>query len=111
MVSYIGGHAPFDLFCVEDEEELGRVLAGRTLEEALPSVKKVLLLSPSASTSTSLKEEKVLLWKDLVSLGRSESDVHLDAVERSQVANEACLLVYTSGTTGMPKGAAKGTIS
>ncbi len=101
MIAHIGGHAPFDVFCVEDEEELARVLEGRSLREVLPTIKRVVLMSPDAATSS---QPGIMNWRDLVRLGRSESDEHLDAVERTQVANEACLLVYTSGTTGMPKG-------
>ncbi len=40
MISYIGKDAPFDVFCVEDAAELGRVLNGRTMEEALPTARK-----------------------------------------------------------------------
>ncbi len=39
-----------------------------------------------------------------MSLGRSESDSAIRAVESGQFANEAAFLIYTSGTTGHPKG-------
>ncbi len=51
---------------------------------------------------------KVLLKRNVmsiqVSLGRSESDSAIRAVESGQFANEAAFLIYTSGTTGHPKG-------
>ncbi len=71
MVSYISRDAPFHVFCAEDEEELRRVLSGgvRSMEEALPTVRKVVLLSPRA-TGESLPDsvrERVVTWKELVS--------------------------------------------
>ncbi len=42
-----------------------------------------------------------------MSLGRSESDSAIRAVESGQFANEAAFLIYTSGTTGHPKGKRK----
>ncbi len=101
IIAYIAGHAPFDIFCVEDQAELDRVLQGKSIEQVLPTVKKVIFMSPDAKN---INSDKVITWKDLIMLGRSESDSHIRHIEKTQCANEACVLVYTSGTTGMPKG-------
>ncbi len=98
--SYIGGHAPFHVFCVEDEGELRRVLDGRALAEAFPTVRKVVLTAPGATATM----EEAMTWEELLRLGRASSGEALRRVEEEQVANEACALVYTSGTTGTPKG-------
>ena len=37
-------------------------------------------------------------------MGRETPDSELDRIEEEQFVNEACVLVYTSGTTGKPKG-------
>ena len=37
-------------------------------------------------------------------MGRETPDSELDRIEDEQFVNEACVLVYTSGTTGKPKG-------
>ena len=37
-------------------------------------------------------------------MGRATPDSELDRIEEEQFVNEACVLVYTSGTTGKPKG-------
>jgi len=103
-VAHIASHAPFDLFCVEDEKELMRLLGGRPLEEVMPTVKRVILLAPHARPESATHGERVMTWDDFIRIGRSESDSGLDAVERVQFANEAAMLVYTSGTTGVPKG-------
>ncbi len=39
-VQYLGSHAPYHVFCVENLEELKRVTAGKTVKEAFPEVKK-----------------------------------------------------------------------
>ncbi len=43
-VEYVAAHAPFNVFCVDDAQELRRVTPkGKTLREAFPDVKKYLL--------------------------------------------------------------------
>ena len=43
-------------------------------------------------------------WQELLNLGKSESDLHLEERLRDMAINMCALLVYTSGTTGNPKG-------
>ena len=50
------------------------------------------------------REEGVTSWKDLIQLGSSESDIHLKTRLKDMAINNCALLVYTSGTTGNPKG-------
>ena len=50
----------------------------------------------------------VLSWREVVSLGssnqRSELDSRLRQRQTEMAVNQCCCLVYTSGTTGTPKG-------
>ena len=46
----------------------------------------------------------VLSWVDLIELGRKEAEDELDRRLGEMVINQCCHLVYTSGTTGRPKG-------
>lgn len=46
----------------------------------------------------------VLSWKDLVELGKSEDENRLVDRHKRMAVNQCAMLVYTSGTTGMPKG-------
>uniref|UniRef100_A0AAY4CCL9 long-chain-fatty-acid--CoA ligase n=1 Tax=Denticeps clupeoides TaxID=299321 RepID=A0AAY4CCL9_9TELE len=50
------------------------------------------------------KMDNVYTWADFMKLGQDVPDRRLDAVIKSQSANECCTLIYTSGTTGNPKG-------
>ena len=40
----------------------------------------------------------------MLELGKKESDQDLDIREANQAVNKACMYMYTSGTTGPPKG-------
>ena len=46
----------------------------------------------------------VLSWKDLIEMGRKEKEDELNQRLRDMAINQCCHLVYTSGTTGRPKG-------
>ena len=46
----------------------------------------------------------VLSWSELMELGKSVTDTELDKRISNLAVNQAALLVYTSGTTGNPKG-------
>ena len=46
----------------------------------------------------------VLSWPDLIELGKSLPDTELDKRISNLAVNQAAMLVYTSGTTGNPKG-------
>ena len=48
--------------------------------------------------------DNVLHWDDFIELGKRINDRILDEKEKNQAINKACMLMYTSGTTGPPKG-------
>ena len=50
------------------------------------------------------KHEGILSWSDVIKLGKSLPDNELDKRIANLAVNQAALLVYTSGTTGNPKG-------
>ena len=80
-----------------------KVLAGKSLSEAFPTVKKVVLMEGDLPEDPDLAAN-VLTWDELLNLGRSTSDQLLDERERDQAVNQAAMMLYTSGTTGPPKG-------
>ncbi len=106
MVSYLSNHTPFDLLLVEDEDMLKTILANRTVKEAFPTVKKIILLAPQqpANPSEDINSKTVITWKEMIAAGRNISGTCLDEIEARQFVNEACMLLFTSGTTGTPKG-------
>ncbi len=102
--SYLSNFTPFELLFVEDAPMLQMILAGRTPKEAFPTVKKIVLMAPGSDAS-SLGLDNVLTWADLRKAAESVPESQLDEIESSQCVNEACVVLFTSGTTGMPKGA------
>merc|ERR1719318_1636077 len=50
------------------------------------------------------RSPEVKSWQTLLEIGRAEDDTELKKRLANQAVNQACTLVYTSGTTGNPKG-------
>ncbi len=82
---------------------LNYVLSGRSPTGALPVTKHIVLMQ---GEKKSLNNDKcsVLTWREFLALGLTEPKEKLEKREREAVANEACTIVFTSGTTGPPKG-------
>lgn len=104
-VAYIINDAGISVLMVEDETQLHKVLAVR---EELPALEKVILMSGAPEDSG-----WSMSWAELDRLGRAEEGEGvapklLEAV-RARVAAltpaRTLTIVYTSGTTGTPKGA------
>ena len=93
---YIAADCKANIAVVEDEKQLEKFLQVRS---QLPDLKAIVLYRGTA------KAEGVLSWSDLLDIGRKDtSDAELDARRSSTAVNRCCHLVYTSGTTGVPKG-------
>ena len=50
------------------------------------------------------KNRNVITLGDVIELGKGVPVSDLDKIEEEQFVNEACMLIFTSGTTGQPKG-------
>ena len=69
------------------------------MRAAAPSITRVVSLGDAAATA---EGERLT---DFIAAGASVPDESLDAARARCGGREACLLVYTSGSTGQPKGA------
>jgi len=88
---------------VEDEEQLDKALEVR---ELLPSLRKIVVFDMEGLHQ--LDDEGVLSLKALRDLGREHLGSHPKALDERMAAvgpQDLAILVYTSGTTGKPKGA------
>ncbi len=91
------------LLMVENEEQLDKYLA---VEEQLPDIHTVVVLDSSGLAD--LEHPKVVMLEQFYRLG-DEADDDLESEWNRRIdkaePNDTAILVYTSGTTGAPKGA------
>ena len=66
-------------------------------------VKKFILMDPHDCISTKFSEN-VISWQDVKESGYEVNDEILNEIEKNQAVNKVCMLQFTSGTTGPPKG-------
>jgi len=95
-VGYVASNSRANIIVVADEEQLAKVMQ---VKDTLRHLKAVVQYSGKVS------EPGVLSWEQLLQVGRGQDEQRLHQSLREQAVNQACMLVYTSGTTGNPKGA------
>ena len=98
-----------NIIVVEDEIHLEKILL---IKNELPHLKAIIQYTGIPQIKTSHHEENshslVYSWKEFLQIGSVEDESlrkELDERLKRIAVNQCCLLVYTSGTTGQPKGA------
>ena len=90
----------------EDQEQYDKLLEiGR---ERLPAVRTIVFAEPRGMVGRDAGDDRLMFWDNLLELGRQHRAEHPDAVAERMAAaqpDDVMTLVYTSGTTGPPKGA------
>lgn len=92
---YVLANCRANLVVVEDNKQLSKILAIRA---NLPNLLHIIQYTGEPT------EAGVLSWSQLLDIGKGEKEVELDNRLEKLSPNLCCHLVYTSGTTGPPKG-------
>ena len=98
---YICQKAPLDFLVLQDVEMLEEML--KTEPEIDKIVKKFILMNLESKGVTE-STKNVISWQDVIESGCELNDDILTNIEKKQAVNQVCMLQYTSGTTGPPKG-------
>jgi long-chain acyl-CoA synthetase len=102
-VKYITDHSDAKFAIVNDQEQTDKLLEIRS---ELPLLKKVIYWDPKGLRN--YNDSILISFNDVMELGREYEKTHLDLFEKNvdegKGEDTACIY-YTSGTTGLPKGA------
>jgi long-chain acyl-CoA synthetase len=102
QVAYVVDHCEARVAIVENHEQLAKILKERT---AMPKLERVVLFDGAAAA---LDDPFLLSLEELRAIGRERLERHPGAVDDRTggvAPDDLATLVYTSGTTGPPKGA------
>ena len=103
QVEYLITDSNTRFYFAEDEEQLDKVLEVR---ERTPTLQKIIIFDMEGLRS--FDDEQCISLEQLLDIGREYLANHPDAWQEEIDAarpNDLMILTYTSGTTGMPKGA------
>ncbi|GGM75784.1 long-chain-fatty-acid--CoA ligase [Dactylosporangium sucinum] len=103
-VRYLLGHSGARVLFAEDQEQVDKVLE---VIDDCPALERIVFVEPRGILHR-YDHPKLIAWKDLLALGTGHRAEHADAVAERMAAStpaDVATLVYTSGTTGRPKGA------
>jgi len=103
-VQYLVNDSGARIHLAEDQEQVDKIIEAGP--DAFPNVKQVIYLEPRGLRS--YDDERLLFWDDFMEMGRRHRSEHSGAVETMMaeaLPDDIVTLVYTSGTTGPPKGA------
>lgn len=100
---YIINHSDAEFVVVDTKVQLDKILQ---IKSELPNIKKIIVLDSDEENFN--EDSKLISYKNFLKLGSDKlSLVKSNLIEIAKTAKptDIAIMVYTSGTTGMPKGA------
>ena len=103
QVAFILQHSRAHVLFVENQEQLEKALSVRS---TCPDLQRIVVMDPVGLRS--LNDERVVFFDDLLARGKVFAETQTALFEQNikqTMPDDVAFLVYTSGTTGQPKGA------
>ena len=99
-VEYLLSHSEASVLVVEDEEQLDKALEAW---DRLEKLQKIVVIDPRGVRG--LDDPRIITFQDLLDLGDLVVGKSFEEMTKTISSSETAIIVYTSGTTGPPKGA------
>ena len=100
-MKYISEQAPLDLMVIQNQKMLNHLLQN---EPEIKDIVKSFVIMEDDQIISNSEYKNIFTWQEMLKSGKSIKDEILAQREENQAVNKACALMYTSGTTGPPKG-------
>ncbi len=95
--AYIVNHCDAELIFVDGRDQLEKI---QSVRAEMPRLRQIVIWDGESDPA-----RDVLSWNDFIERGREVADRLVDEAGRAIRPDDLASLVYTSGTTGLPKGA------
>jgi long-chain acyl-CoA synthetase len=103
-VRYLLNDSGAAIHMAEDQEQVDKIVLAP--DDAFPNVMKIIYVEPRGLRS--YPDPRLLFWDDFLALGnehRQQNPGEVESIMAQATPEDIMTLVYTSGTTGPPKGA------
>lgn len=101
-MAYVLDHCSASFIIAEDQEQVDKVI---DVQDDLKTLQQIIYLDPRGLRK--YDHTSLTLYKDVQDRGRAAADklqAKLDKLKDSANGGDTCAMLYTSGTTGRPKG-------